>query len=164
MHDALQALKLHSTQWYRQCSFNFFSSCFIVSDLGPEELVGGDMEMAVKLVWLLIERYHLGKCNNAATKLKDPEREMIKYGDTPVEKSILGWINAVLPNALQATNLTTDWKDGIRLSALVNALSPGVIPDYEDLDPSNALENTRAAMKQAEAFFRVPQVRMPVWA
>ena len=58
-----------------------------------------------------------------------------------------------------ATNISTDWNNGIVLSALVDKLHPGLIPDHASLDPNNGLENTRYAMSIAEKKLDVPQVR-----
>ena len=58
-----------------------------------------------------------------------------------------------------ATNISTDWNNGIILSALVDKLHPGVIPDHASLDPNNGLENARYAMSIAEKKLDVPQVR-----
>ena len=58
-----------------------------------------------------------------------------------------------------ATNISTDWNNGIILSALVDKLHPGLIPDHASLNPNNGLENTRYAISIAEKKLDVPQVR-----
>ena len=63
----------------------------------------------------------------------------------------------MLPD-LTIDNLTSDWNDGIKLSALIDAFKPGLIPDWQKLDPEKAYQNTRKAMAIAEKYFKIPQV------
>ena len=57
-------------------------------------------------------------------------------------------------------NLTTDWNDGTVIAALVDAIAPGLMPDWNELDPENAVENATRAMKLAEDWLGVPMVRV----
>ena len=59
----------------------------------------------------------------------------------------------------KAKNLTSDWNDGTLIAALVDGLAPGLCPEYASMDPQNALENASHAMKLAEDWMGVPQVR-----
>ena len=56
------------------------------------------------------------------------------------------------------TNFTTDWNNGLLLSALIDKLHPGLIPDLSSLDSNNGIENTQRALKNAEIHFDIPQV------
>ena len=56
-------------------------------------------------------------------------------------------------------NFTTDWNDGVVIAALVDATAPGLCPEYATMDPQNALENASYAMKLADDWLGVPQVR-----
>ena len=58
-------------------------------------------------------------------------------------------------------NFTSDWNDGIIISALVDAIAPGLCPEYEDMKPENGEENAARGMKLAEDWLDVPQVSMP---
>lgn len=57
-------------------------------------------------------------------------------------------------------NFNKDWNDGIKIASLVESSAPGLFPEWEDLSPGNALENAREAMKRAEDWLGVPQVRL----
>lgn len=61
-------------------------------------------------------------------------------------------------------NLTTDWNDGTVIAALVDAMAPGLMPDWNELDPENAVENATRAMKLAEDWLGVPMVRNQQYA
>ena len=76
------------------------------------------------------------------------------------KKLILGWVNASLPDN-GVRNLTTDWRDGRNLSALVDYCKPGLIPEHASLDPNNGLANVTNAMNLAEENFGIPQVMHP---
>ena len=56
-------------------------------------------------------------------------------------------------------NFNKDWNDGIAIASLVESTAPGLFPEWEDLLPENKLENAREAMKRAEDWLGVPQVR-----
>lgn len=56
-------------------------------------------------------------------------------------------------------NFNKDWNDGIAIAGLVEATAPGLFPEWEDLLPENKLENAKEAMKRAEDWLGVPQVR-----
>ena len=62
---------------------------------------------------------------------------------------LLTWIQSTIPFR-NVTNLTTDWCDGISLVALCNILCPGITPQWDTLDPRNAIINLTTAMKAAE--------------
>ena len=57
-------------------------------------------------------------------------------------------------------NFNKHWNNGIAIGALVDAVAPGLFPQWEDKDPKDALENAREAMKLAEDWLGVPQVSL----
>ena len=65
-----------------------------------------------------------------------------------LKRALLSWINGVL-HGQSTTNFNIDWKDGRRLSALVDYCKPGLIPDHASLKASNAAQNIRHAMELA---------------
>ncbi|VDM71894.1 unnamed protein product [Strongylus vulgaris] len=77
------------------------------------------------------------------------ERNEGQPEETPKQK-LLNWIRSKLPPGMPLTNFTSDWNDGIAVGALVNALVPGAVMDWEQWTPENALENTQKAMKIAQ--------------
>ena len=118
------------------------------------------------LIWTLIQRYQLGigvpveeePAPSEGASAAPLERKKTKKQASPsAKKLLLGWIRATLPD-IGASNFTTDWNDGRRVSALVDKMKPGLIPNYATLDPADRLENTRNAMNLAEEHFGIPQV------
>lgn len=57
-------------------------------------------------------------------------------------------------------NFTTDWNDGKAIGALVDAVGPGLCPDWADWDPQQAKRNATEAMDLAEKYLDVPQVKL----
>ena len=96
--------------------------------------------------------------NDPKSDTKGPEQLHLITQDT--KKILLGWINCILRGRC-ITNFTTDWNDGIHLSALINYCQPGLIPNHASLDPSSRLENINNAMKLATEKFGIPQVMQP---
>lgn len=45
------------------------------------------------------------------------------------------------------------------MASLVESIAPGLFPEWEDLSPENGLQNAKEAMKLAEDWLGVPQVR-----
>ncbi|XP_065188032.1 filamin-C-like [Sycon ciliatum] len=70
------------------------------------------------------------------------------FTDTQVN-GLLQWIRQRLPEQ-DIQNITTDWNNGILLSALVDSFAPGLIPHHDALSPTRALENVKNAMKIAK--------------
>ena len=118
------------------------------------------------LIWTLIQRYQLGigvpveeepAPSDGASAAPLERKKTKKQASPSAKKLLLGWIRATLPD-IGASNFTTDWNDGRRVSALVDKMKPGLIPNYATLDPADRLENTRNAMNLAEEHFGIPQV------
>lgn len=60
----------------------------------------------------------------------------------------------------EVKNFTKDWNDGTTIAALVDALAPGLCPEYAIMNPETALENATHAMKLAEEWLGVPMVSL----
>ena len=134
--------------------------------IGPGDLNEHNLKLILGLIWTLILRYQLGIGQEEeppapATEVKagekKPEQRKTKKASQSAKKILLGWVQANLPD-VKVTNFTTDWNDGRKLSALVDSMKPGLIPNYATLDPARALENTSKAMDLAEENFGIPQV------
>ena len=66
----------------------------------------------------------------------------ISYFRDPANQLLLQWIRKKIPER-NIKNLSTDWNDGINLGALVEACFPGVYPDWEQMDPAQAIDNNK---------------------
>lgn len=82
-----------------------------------------------------------------------------KKKETPKHR-LLRWINNKLPE-LRINNFTTDWNSGIALAALVDAIAPGLFPDWGDLKKEDALLIARKALYLAEKWLGCPQLITP---
>lgn len=76
------------------------------------------------------------------------------------EKRTLEFINESAPG-LNVRNFNTDWNDGKKLCQYLEAICPGIIPDYENIDRNSPLENATLALNVAEEKFGVRKVVTP---
>eukprot|EP00727_Mastigamoeba_balamuthi_P009996 m51a1_g5619 putative isoform l (784) ;mRNA; f:759516-762558 len=75
---------------------------------------------------------------------------------------ILQWLSRLLPASIpRVHNLTIDWKDGKVLCAIVDAISPGTIPDADKLDPSQAIRNVTRGVDSALTALGIPKLITP---
>ena len=63
--------------------------------------------------------------------------------------NLLKWVRKAIPGRT-VKNLTTDWNDGTRLAALLEAKFPGTIPDANQMSPEDARENIERCFEVAE--------------
>ena len=154
----LQALLLHSSYSCGWLAIDSPISCppppLSPAPPGPEDIIKENLKLVLGLVWTLILRYQLGIGS------EPPEPGTKPTVTSGAKKVLLGWIQATLPQQ-NVHNFTTDWRDGRNLSALVDRMKPGLIPDHATLDPNKRLENTKKAMDLAEEVLGVPQVMKP---
>ena len=113
---------------------------FIYTD--TNDILEHNLKQILTLLWQLIMHYQVTEANEESKLL------------------LLEWMNATLPDQ-NITNFTTDWNDGINLSALVDYCKPGLIPNHPFLEPSNAIENITKAMALAEEHLGIPQIMQP---
>ena len=116
---------------------------------GPKDILDHNQKLILGLIWTLIVKYQiLGRMEEH----RQP---------TSAKKLLLNWLQAAMPEDLQVQNLTSDWNSGQRLSALVDTMKPGTIPDFRSLSPGDALANTERAMEVAESEFDIPKILKP---
>lgn len=82
-----------------------------------------------------------------------------KKKETPKHR-LLRWINNKLPE-LKITNFTSDWNSGIALAALVDAIAPGLFPDWSDLKSEDALLIAKKAIALADKWLSCPALITP---
>nr|CAD7264189.1 unnamed protein product [Timema shepardi] len=80
-------------------------------------------------------------------------------GPTPKQR-LLHWIQSRVPD-LPITNFTADWNDGRAVGALVDAVAPGLCPDWQDWNPTDSLQNASEAMGLADDWLNVRQLIRP---
>ncbi len=109
------------------------------------------------LIWALILRYQIaGPSGEGETK----ESKEAKKKRKTAKKLLINWVKSAVPNK-EVGNFSSDWNDGLALSALVDYCKPGLIPNHASLDPNNGLDNIKNAMDIAERELGVPQVMHP---
>ena len=64
-------------------------------------------------------------------------------------KKIREWAQTLLPHRT-IQNMSTDWCSGVHLTALINVIRPGILPDWSVLDEERGLSNITKAMGMAE--------------
>ena len=101
------------------------------------------MKLILGLVWRLILHYQISSSGSASGK-----------------QLLLLWLKNALPDR-EIRNVTTDWNDGVALSALNEFCQPGLCPNYKSLDPNAKLQNSSEAMDAAEKNFKIPKVLSP---
>lgn len=110
-------------------------------NMGPEDIVDGNLKLILGLIWTLILRYQIQKGGDEGS----PKWELLE------------WVRRqVAPYGLKPDNFTTDWQDGKVLTALTDSLKPGVLP--YDQRSGNALHDTQTAMDTAEKEYEIPKI------
>ncbi|GAU93664.1 hypothetical protein RvY_05566 [Ramazzottius varieornatus] len=121
-------------------------------NIDSTDIVDGRLKLILGLIWTLILHYSIsmpmwGDEDEGAKELTPKQR-------------LLRWIQNKIPD-LPITNFTSDWNDGRAVGALVDAVAPGLCPDWADWNPKNAKANATEAMKLAEDWLNVPQLVLP---
>lgn len=69
-------------------------------------------------------------------------------------KRLLEWIQSMIPYR-NVQNLGTDWCSGVNLVALCNAINPGMLPEWNTLDPHEGVDNIKLAMEAAQSTLNI---------
>ena len=104
------------------------------------------LKLILGILWRVVLRFHV---HDRRTSSRNKIRTIL-----------LSWFRSVLPHP-NISNFSSDWNDGINLSALVDYCKPGLIPNHPFLEPSNAIENITKAMALAEEHLGIPQIMQP---
>lgn len=114
------------------------------------DVVDGKLKLILGLIWTLILHYSI------SMPMWEGEDDYTggKGGPTPKQR-LLNWIQSKIPD-MAITNFNKDWNDGRAIGALVDAVAPGLCPDWADWKPENALQNAAEAIKQAEQWLNIP--------
>ena len=127
-----------------------------------------NLKLVLGLIWSLVLRYRINSTSPSTYQVSEqaaPQQQKAaspepkKHSGSP-RKLLLLWMNAILADN-RVTNFTSDWNDGVILSALINYCQPGLIPDISSLDTTRALENIKRAMQLANEHLGVPPVMVP---
>lgn len=121
-----------------------------VSSADSSDIVDCKLKLILGLIWTLILHYSI------SMPMWDGDDGEDK-GTTPKQR-LMHWIQSKVPD-LPITNFTSDWNDGRAVGALVDAVAPGLCPDWQDWNPKDAIQNASEAMGLADDWLNIPQVR-----
>lgn len=116
----------------------------------------GNLKIILGLIWTLILHYSISM---PMWEGEDDSAYGEKGGPTPKQR-LLNWIKNKIPD-VPVNNFTTDWNDGKALGALVDAIAPGLCPEWVSWKPEDALKNATDAMKLADDWLGLPQLVTP---
>ncbi|XP_053377764.1 filamin-A-like isoform X5 [Mercenaria mercenaria] len=125
-----------------------------IVNIDSGDIVDSKLKLILGLIWTLILHYSI-----SMPMWEGEEPQPQEGGPTPKQR-LLNWIQGKVPD-MPIKNFTTDWNDGKAIGALVDALAPGLCPDWEDWDPKKAKQNAKEAMDAAEKWLDVPQLIKP---
>ncbi|XP_052286873.1 filamin-A-like isoform X5 [Dreissena polymorpha] len=125
-----------------------------IVNIDSGDIVDSKLKLILGLIWTLILHYSI-----SMPMWEGEEPQPQEGGPTPKQR-LLNWIQGKVPD-LPIKNFTSDWNDGKAIGALVDALAPGLCPDWEDWDPKKAKQNAKEAMDAAEKWLDVPQLIKP---
>ncbi|XP_076645907.1 filamin A protein cher isoform X2 [Halictus rubicundus] len=124
-----------------------------IVNIDSTDIVDCKLKLILGLLWTLILHYCI-----SLPMLEEEDFE----SDKPVAPNarLMRWIQSKIPD-LPINNFTSNWKDGRTIGALVDAVAPGLCPEWKDWNPNNALQNTSAAMDLADNWLNIPQLIKP---
>ncbi|XP_060856189.1 filamin-A isoform X2 [Metopolophium dirhodum] len=126
-------------------------------NIDSSDIVDCKLKLILGLIWTLILHYSI------SMPMWDGEfgGEQVpnEKGATPKQR-LLNWIQSKVPD-IPISNFTTDWNDGKAVGALVDAVAPGLCPDWQDWKSNNALKNASEAMGLADDWLNIKQLIKP---
>ncbi|XP_063928955.1 filamin-A isoform X2 [Zophobas morio] len=126
-----------------------------IVNIDSSHIVDCKLKLILGLIWTLILHYSI------SLPMWEGEDDLNNSGSEPTPKQrLMNWIQSKLPD-LPIHNFTTDWNDGKAVGALVDAVAPGLCPDWPDWDPKDSVENASEAMGLADDWLNVPQLIKP---
>lgn len=118
-------------------------------NISSSDIVEGNLKLILGLMWTLILHYSISMPVWEGEDDFDPSL-------TPKQR-LLKWIQNKIPD-VPVNNFTKDWNDGKAIGALVDALAPGLCPDWKNWQPEDNVKNVSEALQLAEDWLDVPQL------
>ncbi|XP_076078656.1 filamin-A-like isoform X12 [Mytilus galloprovincialis] len=125
-----------------------------IVNIDSSDIVDSNLKLILGLIWTLILHYSI-----SMPMWEGEEPGPQEGGPTPKQR-LLNWVQSKVPD-IPIKNFNNDWNNGKAIGALVDAVGPGLCPDWEDWDPKNAKKNAKEAMDAAEKWLDVPQLIKP---
>lgn len=127
---------------------------FFISD--SSDIVDSKLKLILGLIWTLILHYSI-----SMPQWDFDNGEPGGKNVTPKQR-LMNWIKSKVPE-LPINNFTGDWNDGKAIGALVDAVAPGLCPDWQKWDPKDAVQNASEAMGLADDWLNIPQVSIFIY-
>ncbi|KAK5639704.1 hypothetical protein RI129_012196 [Pyrocoelia pectoralis] len=125
-----------------------------IVNIDSSHIVDCKLKLILGLIWTLILHYSI------SLPMWEGEDEVSNgQGPTPKQR-LLNWIQNKVPD-LPITNFTTDWSSGKAVGALVDAVAPGLCPDWTDWNTNDSVQNAAEAMGLADDWLSIPQLIKP---
>ncbi|XP_031549664.1 filamin-A-like [Actinia tenebrosa] len=122
----------------------------VIDEEDLDSLSRGSVDILLAFVWFLIEVYLIEPCRTT----------MLGKTQSSARKFILSWVQQKLPGR-NINNFDEDWKDGVAICELVNALQPDAIPSNLYSDKTNCEGNVKLGIQVAHDKFGIPQIISP---
>ena len=129
-------------------------------NIDSTDIVDCKLKLILGLIWTLILHYAISMPMWDGPPLGGGGDKAQQAEKTPKQR-LMGWLGDKVPGQQPVGNLTKDWQDGKAVGALVDAVAPGLCPDWEDWDPEKPIENAREAMDLADKWLNVPKLLTP---
>uniref|UniRef100_A0A336M1E8 CSON010354 protein n=1 Tax=Culicoides sonorensis TaxID=179676 RepID=A0A336M1E8_CULSO len=129
-----------------------------IINIDSSDIVDCKLKLILGLIWTLILHYSI-----SMPMWDGDETPQNGHGPTPKQRkifSLMHWIQNKVPD-LPIGNFTNDWNDGKAVGALVDAVAPGLCPDWPSWNPKDALQNATEAMGLADDWLNVRQLLKP---
>ncbi|KAG7210743.1 hypothetical protein KM043_012240 [Ampulex compressa] len=125
-----------------------------IVNIDSSDIVDCKLKLILGLIWTLILHYSI-----SMLMWDSEEEDGFDKGATPKQR-LMHWVQSKVPD-LPITNFTSDWNDGRAVGALVDAVAPGLCPDWQDWNPKDAVQNASEAMGLADDWLNIPQLIKP---
>ncbi|KAK0161840.1 hypothetical protein PV327_008250 [Microctonus hyperodae] len=125
-----------------------------IVNIDSSDIVDCKLKLILGLIWTLILHYSI-----SMPMWDGDDSEELEKGTTPKQR-LMHWVQSKLPG-LPINNFTSDWNDGRAVGALVDAVAPGLCPDWQDWNPKDAAQNATEAMNLADDWLNIPQLISP---
>ncbi|XP_043469574.1 filamin-A isoform X2 [Leptopilina heterotoma] len=125
-----------------------------IVNIDSTDIVDCKLKLILGLIWTLILHYSISMPMWDGEDMESPDK-----GATPKQR-LMNWIRSKVPN-MPIGNFTSDWNDGRAVGALVDAVAPGLCPDWQDWNPNDAMQNASEAMGLADDWLNIPQLIKP---
>ncbi|XP_049804905.1 filamin-A isoform X1 [Schistocerca nitens] len=126
-----------------------------IVNIDSTDIVDCKLKLILGLIWTLILHYSI----SLPMWEGEDDSQHDGKGATPKQR-LLHWIQSKVPD-LPITNFTSDWNDGRAVGALVDAVAPGLCPDWQDWNPNDSVQNAAEAMGLADDWLNVRQLIKP---